>query len=206
MGHGAPKCPNDGLMMQMTGKEEFSIILIWFRHCDPLLLSHVSDNSLDNCFVPPVCVANVWACLYSMCRCHKFHHHIIGNHYSDSTFNCRVAGHLRIIDREKAEDHVEGEELKRLAAQYEMEWKQLEKIRQNEAKVLMSDNLRQIQDVHRMKDIQKQQEDVSVNTFYPSALRAGGALSSRSGWAAARLQNPYLCNRLTDFLHLKWIV
>ena len=48
-------------------------------------------------------------------------------------------------------------------------------------------------------------------TFYPSALRAGGVLSSRSGqaggWAGGRLpdlRNPYLCNRLTDFLHSKF--
>ena len=42
--------------------------------------------------------------------------------------------------------------------------------------------------------------------FYPSALRAGGVLSSRSGRMGGRLpnlRNPYLCNRLTDFLHSK---
>ena len=48
-------------------------------------------------------------------------------------------------------------------------------------------------------------------TFYPSALRAGGVLSSRSGRAGGRpggrlpnLRNPYLCNRLMDFLHSKF--
>ena len=47
--------------------------------------------------------------------------------------------------------------------------------------------------------------------FYPSALRAGGVLSSRFGRAGGRpggrlpnLRNPYLCNRLTDFLHSKF--
>ena len=47
--------------------------------------------------------------------------------------------------------------------------------------------------------------------FYPSALRAGGVLSSRSGRAGGRpggrlpnLRNPYLCNRLMDFLHSKF--
>ena len=43
--------------------------------------------------------------------------------------------------------------------------------------------------------------------FYPSALRAGGVLSSRSGQAGGRLldlRNPYLCNRLTDFLRSKF--
>ena len=46
---------------------------------------------------------------------------------------------------------------------------------------------------------------------YPSALRAGGVLSSRFGRAGGRpggrlpnLRNPYLCNRLTDFLHSKF--
>ena len=49
------------------------------------------------------------------------------------------------------------------------------------------------------------------STFYPSALRAGGVLSSRFGRAGGRpggrlpnLRNPYLCNRLTDFLHSKF--
>ena len=48
-------------------------------------------------------------------------------------------------------------------------------------------------------------------SFYPSALGAGGVLSSRSGraggWPGGRLpnlQNPYLCNRLMDFLHSKF--
>ena len=47
--------------------------------------------------------------------------------------------------------------------------------------------------------------------FYPSALRAGGVLSSRSGRAGGRsggrlpdLRNPYLCNRLMDFLRSKF--
>ena len=47
--------------------------------------------------------------------------------------------------------------------------------------------------------------------FYPSALRAGGVLSLRSGraggWAGGRLpnlRNPYPGNRLTDFLNSKF--
>ena len=54
-----------------------------------------------------------------------------------------------------------------------------------------------------------------IDFFYPSALRAGGVLSSRSGRAGGRtggqaggrlpdLRNPYLCNRLMDFLHSKF--
>ena len=43
-------------------------------------------------------------------------------------------------------------------------------------------------------------------TFFPSALRAGGVLSSRSGRAdrLPNLRNPYLGNRLTDFLNSKF--
>ena len=47
-----------------------------------------------------------------------------------------------------------------------------------------------------------------VFTFYPSSLRAGGVLSSRSGRLGGRLpnlRNPYLGNCLTDFLNsLSW--
>ena len=45
------------------------------------------------------------------------------------------------------------------------------------------------------------------HVFYPSALRAGGVLSSRSGRVGGRLPNlwnPYLCNRLMDFLRSKF--
>ena len=60
--------------------------------------------------------------------------------------------------------------------------------------------------------------DRRLKSFYPSALRAGGVLSSRSGRANGRvggraggrlggrlpnLRNPYLCNRLMDFLNSK---
>ena len=43
--------------------------------------------------------------------------------------------------------------------------------------------------------------------FYPSALRAGGLLSSRSRRPGGRLldlRNPYLCNCLMDFRHSKF--
>ena len=46
---------------------------------------------------------------------------------------------------------------------------------------------------------------------YPSALWAGGVLSSRSGRVGSRsggrlpdLRNPYLCDRSTDYLHSKF--
>lgn len=71
----------------------------------------------------------------------------------------QVREHQKIVDREINEDQVEGEELKRLAAQYDLERKRLDTIRKQEAKVLMTDNLRQINDVHRIRDIQQMQED-----------------------------------------------
>ena len=58
------------------------------------------------------------------------------------------------------DDVREGEELKRLAAQYELEKKGLEQIRQQEAHQLMADNLKQIDDVHKMKKLNQMQEDV----------------------------------------------
>ena len=66
---------------------------------------------------------------------------------------------------------------------------------------------------------QKFRQDLACELFYPSALRAGGVLSSRSGRAGGRagglaggrsggrlphLRNPYLCNRLMDFLRSKF--
>jgi len=67
--------------------------------------------------------------------------------------------HQKIFDREVDEGQVEGEELKRLAAQYEQERKRLDTIRKQEAKTLLSENLRQIDDVHRIRDIEKRHEE-----------------------------------------------
>ena len=65
------------------------------------------------------------------------------------------------MDEEKGEDQVEGEELKRLAAQYEQEKKRLEEIQRREAKTLMSDNLQQIDEVHKIRQVHQLQEEVS---------------------------------------------
>ena len=65
---------------------------------------------------------------------------------------------------------------------------------------------------HRLNDENPMSK---IITFYPSALRAGGVLSSRSGRAGGpvggrpggrlpNLRNPYLCNLLMDFLHSKF--
>ena len=61
---------------------------------------------------------------------------------------------------------IEGEELKRLAAQYDLERKRLEEIRRKEATVLMGDNVRQIDDVTKMKQIHLQQEEVSNSDIF----------------------------------------
>ena len=72
----------------------------------------------------------------------------------------RIKEHLKQQDREKNEEITEGAELKRLAAQYELEKKRLEEIQQAEAGQLMSDNLKQMDDVRKMRKIQQQQEEV----------------------------------------------
>ena len=72
----------------------------------------------------------------------------------------------KALNKEQKDDTLEGEELKRLAAQYEQECKRLNEIRLQEAKQLMSDNIRQIQDVERMREIQQQQEEVIISELF----------------------------------------
>ena len=59
-------------------------------------------------------------------------------------------------------EQVEGDELKRLAAHYELEKRRLDEARALETKQMMAENLQQIDDVKRMKQINQQQEEVSV--------------------------------------------
>ena len=76
---------------------------------------------------------------------------------------------MRANDNARQEDNIEGDELKQLAAQYEMEKKRLAEIRAGEAAQLMADNLRQIEDVKTMRNIHKLQEEVcykSLNQMY----------------------------------------
>lgn len=88
----------------------------------------------------------------------------------------RIKRHQREADEERDDLEVEKDELKRLAAQYQLEKKKLDEIHQAEARHLMADNLKQIGDVHRMRHIQRQQEEVSLlvnkrlenNHFSPS--------------------------------------
>jgi hypothetical protein len=57
-------------------------------------------------------------------------------------------------------DRIEGEELQCLAVQHHMEKHRLELIKREERTELMKDNVKQIGDVERMKEIQKLQEEV----------------------------------------------
>lgn len=77
---------------------------------------------------------------------------------------CRIRNHQREKRQEDEEEKIEGEELKRLAVQYEQEKKRLFDIQQREAHQLMTDNLQQISDVYKMRDIQKAQEEVSLES------------------------------------------
>lgn len=71
----------------------------------------------------------------------------------------QIQGHMTEQEIEANKERIEGEELKRLAAQYEMERKRLEEIRNAEARKLMSDNLKQIEDVEKMRNVLKQQDE-----------------------------------------------
>ncbi|XP_074659514.1 cilia- and flagella- associated protein 210-like [Tubulanus polymorphus] len=71
----------------------------------------------------------------------------------------QIKKHLHEADEVKEDGRHEGEELKRLAIQYALEKQRLEQIRHAEQKSTMNDNLRQINDVKRMKEVQRQQEE-----------------------------------------------
>ena len=60
----------------------------------------------------------------------------------------------------KDEDCKEGDELKKLAVQFAIEKERLENIRKEERKMLMTENVQQIQDVEKMKILQERQDEV----------------------------------------------
>ena len=72
--------------------------------------------------------------------------------------------HLDAANNLKEEDNKEGEELKKLAVQFQIEKERLETIRRDERHTLMKENLQQIKDVEKMKILQERQDD--VNIFY----------------------------------------
>lgn len=82
--------------------------------------------------------------------------------------NKQINEHLRETDMAKAEDNVEGEELKKLAVAYEREKDRLENIRREERLQMMRENKQQIEDVKKMKnlkDLQEEEEDEECRVF-----------------------------------------
>ena len=82
----------------------------------------------------------------------------------------RVKRHQQQLHKEKEDDLLEGEELKRLKAQHILEKQKLEEIRKKEAIKMMGENLRQIDDVKRTKQIQQLQQEVRILVSYPKKV------------------------------------
>lgn len=81
------------------------------------------------------------------------------NHENASYILKQINQHKSRADKLSEDDKVEGEELRRLAAHYELEKKRLEEIRQEESKQLMIDNKRQIADTKKINEIKAAQEE-----------------------------------------------
>ncbi|XP_055959435.1 cilia- and flagella- associated protein 210 [Patella vulgata] len=71
----------------------------------------------------------------------------------------QVAEHMRMNELQKAEDIVEGEELKKLGIQFQEEKEQLEKIQRQDRQQLMFDNVQQIEDTKMLSSLQARQEE-----------------------------------------------
>ena len=78
---------------------------------------------------------------------------------------CRVQRHQQQLLKERDDDLLEGEELKKLKAQHAIEKQKLEEIKKREAKQLMEENLKQIEDVKRTELIRQRQQEVHT-CFY----------------------------------------
>ena len=72
----------------------------------------------------------------------------------------RIQEHIKAADVLRAEDNKEGEELKKLAVQFQIEKERLENIKRDERHGLMKENVKQIQDVEKMKILQERQDEV----------------------------------------------
>ncbi|CAD5114893.1 DgyrCDS3923 [Dimorphilus gyrociliatus] len=81
------------------------------------------------------------------------------NHENAKYVLRQINHHKSRSDKFLEDDKIEGEELRRLAAHYNLEKKRLEEIRQDESKQLMIDNKRQIADTKRMNEIKAAQEE-----------------------------------------------
>lgn len=71
--------------------------------------------------------------------------------------------HLKAAEKEKLTDVAEGEELKKLSVQFQIEKERLENIRTEERRTLRDENMQQIRDVEKMKILQQQQDEVICN-------------------------------------------
>ena len=101
--------------------------------------------------------------LSSLCDTSCIHTRAISRCYQPAH---RINYHAGERARESDYLAVEGEELKRLAAVNALEKERLEAVRKAEAATLMTDNVRQIDDVRRMRDVQKAQDEVRDFTGY----------------------------------------
>ncbi|XP_005104825.1 coiled-coil domain-containing protein 173 isoform X2 [Aplysia californica] len=71
----------------------------------------------------------------------------------------QIHEHLKSGEKLRVEDDKEGDELKKLAVQFQIEKERLENIRREERKSLMKENVQQIQDVEKMKILQERQDE-----------------------------------------------
>ena len=85
-------------------------------------------------------------------------------------FFSRINEHLRTQEKLRVEDCKEGEELKKLAVQFQIEKERLESIRKDERKSLMKENMQQIHDVEKMKILQQRQDEVCLLSLGFSSL------------------------------------
>ena len=72
----------------------------------------------------------------------------------------RIQEHIKAAGKLREEDNKEGEELKKLAVQFQIEKERLENIKRDERHGLMKENVKQIQDVEKMKILQERQDEV----------------------------------------------
>lgn len=71
----------------------------------------------------------------------------------------QVHEHLTAAEKLKQDDIKEGEELKKLAVQFQIEKERLDNIRRDERHTLRNENMQQIKDVEKMKILQERQDE-----------------------------------------------
>ncbi|CAG5120914.1 unnamed protein product, partial [Candidula unifasciata] len=71
----------------------------------------------------------------------------------------QIHEHLTSEEKEKLNDLKEGEELKKLAAQFHIEKERLDKMRKEERKMVMKENVQQIEDCKKIKQLREQEQE-----------------------------------------------